>query len=143
MKGIMMISAGIAVCIFGFLASFLHSYAMLSLAVFSFIFFFVAWISKGSIPVLLGFTVGAVIALWVSLALLGHKDGSVADEESAPAAAEVPAEVWHDEAEAVPEEAASVPSAPLMFNLIEVSGIRFDRPSAPELFALITEIDWQ
>ena len=141
MKGAMMIGAGIAVGVFGLLSAVFHSFVFLSLALFSFIFFFVALFSKESLPVLIGFTLGAAIALAAGSALIGENDvsGSVqeAEGEAVAEVPEVPSEVI------IPiEEEIAVPEPPEIFSLIKLEGVRYYKPSAPELFFVITDIDW-
>ena len=113
----------------------------LSLALFSFIFFFVALFSKESLPILKGFTLGAAIALAAGSALIGENDasGSVQEAEG-EAVAEVP-EVPSEAVIPEPEEIA-VPEPPEIFSLIKLEGVRYYKPSAPELFFVITDIDW-
>lgn len=134
MKGAMMIGAGIAVGVFGLLSAVFHSFVFLSLALFSFIFFFVALFSKESLPVLIGFTLGAAIALAAGSALIGENDasGSVQEAEGEVVASEVPE---------VPSEVV-IPEPPEIFSLIKLEGVRYYKPSAPELFFVITDIDW-
>ena len=141
MKGAMMIGAGIAVGVFGLLSAVFHSFVFLSLALFSFIFFFVALFSKESLPVLIGFTLGAAIALAAGSALIGENDasGSVQEAEG-EAVAEVP-EVPSEAIIPIEEEIA-VPEPPEIFRLIKLEGVRYYKPSAPELFFVITDIDW-
>ena len=141
MKGAMMIGAGIAVGVFGLLSAVFHSFVFLSLALFSFIFFFVALFSKESLPVLIGFTLGAAIALAAGSALIGENDasGSVQEAEG-EAVAEVP-EVPSEAVIPIEEEIA-VPEPPEIFSLIKLEGVRYYKPSAPELFFVITDIDW-
>lgn len=142
MKGAMMIGAGIAVGVFGLLSAVFHSFVFLSLALFSFIFFFVALFSKESLPVLIGFTLGAAIALAAGSALIGENDasGSVQEAEGEAVASEVP-EAPSEAVIPEPEEIA-VPEPPEIFSLIKLEGVRYYKPSAPELFFVITDIDW-
>ena len=141
MKGAMMIGAGIAVGVFGLLFAVFHSFVFLSLALFSFIFFFVALFSKESLPVLIGFTLGAAIALAAGSALIGENDASESVQE---AEGEAVAEVPEAPSEAIIpiEEEIAVPEPPEIFSLIKLEGVRYYKPSAPELFFVITDIDW-
>ena len=141
MKGAMMIGAGIAVGVFGLLSAVFHSFVFLSLALFSFIFFFVALFSKESLPVLIGFTLGAAIALAAGSALIGENDASGSVQE---AEGEAVAEVPEAPSEAIIpiEEEIAVPEPPEIFSLIKLEGVRYYKPSAPELFFVITDIDW-
>ena len=141
MKGAMMIGAGIAVGVFGLLFAVFHSFVFLSLALFSFIFFFVALFSKESLPVLIGFTLGAAIALAAGSALIGENDASGSVQE---AEGEAVAEVPEAPSEAIIpiEEEIAVPEPPEIFSLIKLEGVRYYKPSAPELFFVITDIDW-
>ena len=142
MKGMVMIGAGIAVGLFGLLFAIFHSFVFLSLTVFSFIFFFVALFSKESLPVLIGFTIGAAIALGIGTFFLPQHNSpeipAAAEEEECIAA------ISADDADGTPQipQEIAVPDPPEIFSLIKLEGMRYYKPSAPELFFVITDIDW-
>ena len=144
MKGTVMIGAGIAVGLFGLLFAIFHSFVFLSLAVFSFIFFFVALFSKESLPVLIGFTIGAAIALGIGTFLLPPHNSpeipAAAEEEE-----ECMAAISADDADGTPlvSQEIAVPDPPEIFSLIKVEGVRYYKPTPPEMFSIITYIDWE
>ena len=135
-----MILFGIAVCVFGLLASVFSSYVFLCLSVFSFASFFIAWVFPYPLPVLSGFTIAFAVVLAVGMAILNHRESTVAaadpvvaEEAEVPSAAEEPAPV---------ETEPLIPSPPEMFNIIRVDGIRYETPSVPEVFYVIKDIEW-